>query len=202
MLAAGIKSPASLDELEGHLREEIERLTKSGLASGDAFGKAVEQIGNAVLLKKEFKKVSGISIWLERLMIAIAAIFLTFIVFLGGATVVLCFTNPGDRVMAATSMVCTIMVAFGWRHVVPFLPAISGTWKRLAAALACIAGGFIAGPGLYCNLILPHFAHDKNALEPASIFWAVFIIAVFTCLGVALSLSEKDREIRGMKKSA
>jgi hypothetical protein len=204
MLAAGINKPSLVEELEGHLREEIERLMKSGVTTENALETAVEHIGNAILLKKEFKKISGSFAWLERLMIAIAAVFFSFIVFLSGATVVLCFTSPGDRVTAAMAMACTILVAFGWKYAVPFLPVISGTRKRLAVALACIVSGFIAGPGLYCNLVLPYFVHDLNIFvpPPASIFWAAFIVAVFSSLGVGLCLGEKEREIRGMKKSA
>src|ERR1035438_9065186 len=57
MLAAGIKMPVPLEELEIHLREEIERHTRSGLNEAEAFQAAVEKIGQAHLLQKEFKKV-------------------------------------------------------------------------------------------------------------------------------------------------
>lgn len=201
MLAAGINKPALVDELEGHLREEIERLTKSGLTPADAFGTAVEQIGKAILLKKEFKKISGVSIWLEWLMIAIAAVFVGFIVFLGGAAVWMCDDmSVSDRVIAALAMACTVVVACCWRYAVPFLPAFSGGVKRSAIGLGCIACGFAIAI-FYADVILPHFAPDRNGHAPAAVFWAAFIIAVFSCLGIGLSLSEKDREIMGMKKS-
>jgi len=57
MLAAGITTPVPLEELELHLREEIERHAKSGLSEAEAFQAAVEKIGQAHLLQKEFKKV-------------------------------------------------------------------------------------------------------------------------------------------------
>ena len=57
MLAAGIKSPVPLEELEIHLREEIEQHIKSGLNEAEAFQAVVEKIGQAHLLQKEFKKV-------------------------------------------------------------------------------------------------------------------------------------------------
>jgi hypothetical protein len=59
MLAAGIKTPVPLDELESHLREEIERQMKSGLNEQKAFPIAVERIGAGDLLKNEFKKIGG-----------------------------------------------------------------------------------------------------------------------------------------------
>lgn len=57
MLAAGIQSPAPLDELESHLRDEIDRQLKSGLGNAAAFQAAVQHIGQARALEKEFKKV-------------------------------------------------------------------------------------------------------------------------------------------------
>jgi hypothetical protein len=60
ILAAGIKSPVLLEELESHLREEIERQRKSGLNEQDAFNLAIQEIGHANALTAEFKKIGGI----------------------------------------------------------------------------------------------------------------------------------------------
>jgi hypothetical protein len=59
MLAAGIKSPVPLDELESHLREDIEQQVRSGIAEARAFEIAVRHIGRAVALRKEFMKTSN-----------------------------------------------------------------------------------------------------------------------------------------------
>ena len=56
MLAAGIKTPVPLEELEVHLREEIERQAKLGLDGQKAFDIAKQQLGRANALKREFKK--------------------------------------------------------------------------------------------------------------------------------------------------
>ena len=56
MLAAGIKAPVPLDELESHLREEIERQIQSGASDQEAFQRTVLQIGQAKELKAEFVK--------------------------------------------------------------------------------------------------------------------------------------------------
>ena len=52
MLAAGIKSPVPLEELEIHLREEIEQHIKSGLNEAEAFQAVVEKIGQVGLPRK------------------------------------------------------------------------------------------------------------------------------------------------------
>ena len=57
MLAAGIQSPATLDELESHLREEIERQLRLGMGDMQAFMAAVQEIGPAHLVQSEFGKV-------------------------------------------------------------------------------------------------------------------------------------------------
>ena len=57
MLAAGIKTPVPLVELEIHLREDIAQQMKAGLNVQPAFEIAVQEIGKPGMLKREFKKV-------------------------------------------------------------------------------------------------------------------------------------------------
>jgi len=59
MLAAGIKTPVPLEELESHLREDVENRTRSGLDAQQAFETTVQQIGQSDVLKNEFAKVGG-----------------------------------------------------------------------------------------------------------------------------------------------
>jgi hypothetical protein len=66
MLAAGIKTPVPMEELEIHLREEMERQMKSGLNEAKAFDVSVQKIGQAEPLKVEFKKID-VENWNRRL---------------------------------------------------------------------------------------------------------------------------------------
>ena len=59
MLAAGIKTPVPLEELEIHLGEEIERQMKAGGDEAEAFKIAVQQIGHGKALKSEFNKADS-----------------------------------------------------------------------------------------------------------------------------------------------
>jgi hypothetical protein len=56
MLATGIKTPVPMEELEIHLREEIEQQMKSGLSGQDAFEISIRQIGQPKRLNNEFEK--------------------------------------------------------------------------------------------------------------------------------------------------
>jgi hypothetical protein len=64
MLAAGIQSPVPLEELESHLREEIEQRMQSGTDEQEAFAMASAMIGQPEPLKSEFKKTGGLLSWL------------------------------------------------------------------------------------------------------------------------------------------
>ena len=63
MLAAGVKAPVPLDELESHLRDEIEQQRSAGLSETEAYETAVLKIGEGGSLKAEFAKTSGILAW-------------------------------------------------------------------------------------------------------------------------------------------
>jgi hypothetical protein len=73
MLAAGIKTPEPLGELESHLCEEIERQLGSGLDAERAFAAAVQLIGPANTLKQEFKKTERTL--MKKIMIILLGVF-------------------------------------------------------------------------------------------------------------------------------
>jgi hypothetical protein len=59
MLAAGVKNPNILDELESHLREDVAHQMQSGASPEQAFQAAVQRVGPAGLLQREFAKLGG-----------------------------------------------------------------------------------------------------------------------------------------------
>ena len=56
MLAAGIRSPDPLDELEGHLRDDIEQRMASGQGDAAAFEAAVQNLGVPGDIEREFQR--------------------------------------------------------------------------------------------------------------------------------------------------
>jgi Clp amino terminal domain, pathogenicity island component len=76
MVAAGVKNPDIVDELESHLREDWERRVQSGESEEQAFEGAVQGVGQPSLLKHEFAKLSGKKWeWLRKLKGVIAGVF-------------------------------------------------------------------------------------------------------------------------------
>ncbi len=75
MLAAGIQAPVPLEELENHLREDVEERMRSGVTAQQAFETTVRQIGRGEVLRTEFAR-AGETIYeqLKRLFCALAGI--------------------------------------------------------------------------------------------------------------------------------
>ena len=73
MLAAGIKTPVPLEELESHLHEDIERQMKSGSNEQKAFEVSIQQIGQPQAIKQEFKKMERT--FMKKIMIILFGIF-------------------------------------------------------------------------------------------------------------------------------
>jgi hypothetical protein len=75
MSAGGLQTPAVLDELESHLRDDLEAQVRSGSAAEPAFQAAVQRIGQPATLDCEFKKVEGCArAWLKDAFLTLAGI--------------------------------------------------------------------------------------------------------------------------------
>ena len=59
LVGSGVTNPEVLDELEGHLRDDVEQQVRGGFTPEHAFAQAVERLGQANTLKREFEKVDG-----------------------------------------------------------------------------------------------------------------------------------------------
>jgi hypothetical protein len=136
MIAAGIKTPVPLDELEIHLREEIERQMKSGLNEQKAFDSAVLKIGQARALKLEFKKVArSIETQFVKLSaIACAVIAGFFSLWILLVLLTIHEANLPERMLGLAAIASII---WSWRYGHRFLPAIAHQRVRAAAGAAC-----------------------------------------------------------------
>lgn len=63
MLAAGVKSPAPLQELENHLRGDIAALVLTGKVELEAFQLATARLGSPIAVQIEFDKIKHGPIW-------------------------------------------------------------------------------------------------------------------------------------------
>src|SRR5262245_25364424 len=199
MNAGGIKTPALLDELESHLRDDVERQVRSGSSTQQAFEAAVRRIGQASELKMEFARAGRTRAALPKLMGVVCIVLLGFILLLSGFTFFEMEMSLGEQIVAYAAVAFSLVVACGWRYLIPFLPVIPNKRKRMAVGAVCILAGFLSA-SFFCNIILPRFERNNEGQIPAIGFWAVFPIAVSGCLGLGLMMSVREREFWGMRK--
>jgi hypothetical protein len=188
MMAEGIKDPAVLDELESHLREEIERQRRDGVNEERAFEAAAQRIGPAKELKNEFRKSGLAPVW-DKLMLAIAVLFAAFGIFLTSATMILCYESVEERLVGFAALGFILLTLFGSHFLVPALPVISRTGKRFAVQGASIAAGF-GICALYVQLVVQHFERPDHVI-PVIGFWGIFPIAAG--FGIASAIEQAAR---------
>lgn len=66
LLMRGAFQKSDIDELESHLRDEIDELQRLGYSDEDAFHLAVRRLGDLPGLQEEFSKVNFGILWLKR----------------------------------------------------------------------------------------------------------------------------------------
>ncbi|HXT10196.1 MAG TPA: Clp protease N-terminal domain-containing protein [Candidatus Angelobacter sp.] len=182
MAAEGIKSPVVLDELESHLREDVEQRMRGGTSPEQAFHDAALQMGTAGQLQSEFVKLSRPQARLseKNLRIGCAAIA-TFVFLTQGWYLMASDTGLVGR-LAGLVLVAAIAVYIG------FLPALNRLAPRLPGGRAVCKA---------CSIIIPSFVGvlyvslARINLIPSGIvvsvvFWSLFMAVVTT--GIVLSL--------------
>ena len=186
MLAAGIKTPVPLEELEIHLREEIERQMTTGSSQQEAFTSAVQKLGSANTVQSEFKKVDkteGVLKW--KLMEAfLMAVTILFPLFVGG---IVLKRGSFAEMTAAEEMSCLAAMAafslFAWsgRLSHRFLPVIRDGRLRDAILWSCFVPLMLWWV-VFFKLIVPR--HDFTMGE----FLVAFTWAFFTPTGAYIGL--------------
>jgi hypothetical protein len=173
MLDAGIQSPVLLEELESHLREEIERQINSRVNPQAAFQIAAERIGPGNLLKTEFKKSgSEDKIKLREKAGYFYAGILSF--YSLGATYAMAKNDLSinEWLWGFGSLAALLIFSYlAWRVFPPFYKVIAN--RRVQSAIGLVAGvsgaiWFVA----FANLILPHFDFTPKQLVVA-VLWAM-----------------------------
>lgn len=177
MLAVGIKTPGVLDELESHLRDEIEQQTKSGLSEGEAFRSAVQKIGQAHVLQNEFKhneRTKEAREWKlkETALVAGTSLFSlvmgSCVVFGMGTCAEL---TAGQEMSALAALTTMILFVYGGRLSQGIIPAIHARRNRdvvFRSTGVLLMFWWIA----FFYLILPH-QHLTMAQLVVTIFWAL-----------------------------
>ena len=176
MLATGIRTPVPLEELEIHLREEIEQQVKSGLNKREAFNAAVAKIGQARSLKLEFKKAAAS---MEAQFVKLAGIACAVVAGLFSMWILLVLLTVHEASLAerALGLAAVASIILSWRYGHGFLPVISRPRVRAGVGAVCCFAS-VGGMMLFTKLI-QHFLGRIPAgqLLAASLWvWAAMAI--------------------------
>ena len=181
MLAAGVKAPAPMDELECHLREEIDQQTRSEASAQQAFESAARSIGKATALNAEFEKldVTTHKRHMIRIIAVLAALFGSVV---GGAMVLPALGQWRDRGVlhlgpllagSALGIIAGCAVIYGVRT------HRGARGRRLISFFIIAAGSFYVVP-----LILAFFLQRTDLM--GWIFCAVLAAASISFYGSCL----------------
>ncbi len=160
MAAGGIKSSVVLDELESHLREEIERQMCSGADESKAFENAVQKIGSSELIESEFAKIRRCKeVPVGRVVgAACCAMAALYSMVLAPALITVSELSFGQRLLGLGSFCLTLLCFASLRFGHRYLPVIRSRRARVATIGACAAAGFIwlvLFSNLLPNVIVP-----------------------------------------------
>jgi hypothetical protein len=106
LLADRKVSPETVDELEDHLRENMNQFLRSGMTKVDAFKRAVEELG-AASISAEFQKLERVT-WLPMKLVTAIAITAALAI----TTLVIARFDPGRSGLLLASHV--LLVMFGY----------------------------------------------------------------------------------------
>jgi hypothetical protein len=189
MLAAGIKSPVPLEELEAHLREDIEQLVKSGRSESEAFQSAVQQIGQARVVHGEFKKndpLIGATKW-KLMEIYFAIMASVFPLWICAELFHFKFTRssvdftPSQQASGLAAMGLFVLFAWGGRLSCKMLPVVLSKRRRNIVTIVCAVPVMLWWV-VFLNFITPR--HDLTISQ----FVISFLWAFFTPAGLIIGL--------------
>jgi hypothetical protein len=141
MATDGVKSSATLDELENHLREDVAQRVQSGSNAEEAFKIGVERIGTGVRLKTEFKN-AGTS--LETRLANLIGIACASVAFLFSAWILFAtFFVKIDFVSKLLGLSAIVTAVLSWRYNYKYLPRLSAPLVRTIVGFMCCVVGVI-----------------------------------------------------------
>lgn len=193
MRKAGITNREDLDELESHLRDEIDGQMRSGHDEPAAFELAMQQMGQTGSLTGEFRKVGAKIHRVSGVVTGVVCVPLTVLILALG---VLTFSGlgmtPFQEILALQALGLTLLIAFQWRRLIRYLPIVRTLRGRIAGA-AC-ANALVFGLfNAFTHLILPHLRLTDEPGSFVALFWAFIPVAAVLCLthGFVMSVAER-----------
>lgn len=198
MLHGGIKTPVPMDELENHLREEIERQVKSGANEESAFESAAQKIGAAEPLKSEFEKASKDlrkakeARVMQMVSLAVTGFFAIYIgTFLALKKAAFSDISTSQQISGFTALALMMLFGFAGLHGHRFFPAIE---RKKVREIICASTGaaLVIWWTVFFWVILPRFEYTLAQLTLATV-WS-FAMPFGIMFGLCSSIENAARK--------
>jgi len=186
MLSAGVKTPVPLEELESHLRDEIEQQMESGLNHRDAFTSAIQKLGPAHTVQIEFMKIDKIHSALKwRLMeISLTLMTILFPLFMGASVLKragFIDMTPAEELSSLAALASFSLLSWSGRLGHRLLPVIQNRRIRNALLYSCYVPLMLWWIAFF-RLVVPRYDFTMGE------FVLAFTWAFFTPAGVCIGL--------------
>jgi len=192
MIAHGITTPAPLEELENHLREEMEQQLRAGAEGPQAFANAAERIGRPEALRLEFEKISGVRETRWWKLVAIS--YCVFGAWISGVVIYAWLKVPqlsdafslGDRLWVFAAVAVGVLSIPAWRWAFRFLPVIRSSRTRAALGVPGCGVG-IVGMLLFWQFVFPMFWQLRAQTFTVLVAWAWSAMMILAGVGYGLA---------------
>jgi len=197
MLAAGIQTPVPLEELETHLREDIEQRLQSGSDEQSAFESAVQKIGHAHLIQGEFQKVETVRndrAWKIKQLLVMLGVGL-FPIWIGSMALLksgsFALSSSGERMSSLASLAVFSLLFWGGIFSHKLLPAIPSRRTRdviIGSGFGLVMLWWV----VFLRVIVPNYDFTIGQFGPLFL-WA-FCTPAGAITGLALGLESAARK--------
>jgi hypothetical protein len=185
LLAAGIKTPVPMEELECHLREDMERQVKSGLDAQRAFEVAVRRIGPAHLLENEFKKIQAkVAARKEKEMRIYCVVFPVIYSGLGFYGLLKAEMSEAQRILGLTAVALADIFIWFAPYFHRHLPVVQHKKARMTIQIVPMLAWMICA-GFFMNFVLPRLDLTQSQLG-VSVLWLMLPCAMLGSIGYGL----------------
>ena len=191
MLAAGIQTPVPLEELESHLREDVQELTASGMEPPAALAAAIKKIGLPIPLQAEFTKVDKKSRLTEQYVIKVLVytIWFCFVLPLYLYTFCKYDMNWVWRSAGIANVILATLAILYCKQINAWFPVIPNRRIRLTIGISTAVCG-VAGMVIFMNFILPHFSLTMGQLVVA-VLWGLTAMSIGGAIQAGLEEASK-----------
>jgi len=192
MAAGGIKNSETLNELESHLRDEVERQNLAGRLDQQAFEVAAQRIGKSRELAPEFKKTKETDEAKERkfkLLLVVLAGMLYLLPFALSAPKPWSGLDPVHRWLGFGSIALTVAAMFSGLFLRRFLPVVPDKRIRTRIQFVSVIPVFVWLLA-FAFVILPQLELTIGQVTVATL-WAISPLAIFG--GLTFGLDEAAR---------